>query len=77
VKIPDFLLAEFIHIVGPDWRHLIEPDAELAKVGVGGVDKLTLACAIDESLLTEIPDLELARWETVGDVADSATRRGG
>jgi hypothetical protein len=75
VKIPGFLLAEFHQIVSPERRHMIEPEADLAAVGVGEVDKLTLACAIDEALLTEIPDTELSGWATVGDVVGSVAKR--
>jgi acyl carrier protein len=73
---PDFLFAEFNDLVGPERRHLTTADAELAAIGIDPADKLTLACAIDEALLAEIPDAELGGWTTVGDVVESVTRRG-
>jgi acyl carrier protein len=75
--IPDFLLAKFRQIVGPERQHLIEPDAVLEAVGIDPADRLTLACAIDEALVTELPDAEVARWDTVADVLESVGSRGG
>lgn len=38
------------------------------------LDRLTIACALDEDLGIEIPDADLTAWETVADVAATAAR---
>lgn len=38
------------------------------------LDRLTIACAIDEDLAIEIPDAAITEWETVADVVATADR---
>ena len=38
------------------------------------LDRLTIACALDEDLGIEIPDADLTEWETVADVAATVAR---
>lgn len=38
------------------------------------LDRLTIACALDEDLGIEIPDADLTTWETVADVAATVAR---
>lgn len=61
--------------VHPDLRWKIGPQASLKHdLGLDQIDRLTIACAIDEALGIEIPDADVHRWETVSDVAETAQR---
>lgn len=43
-------------------------------LGLDNIDRLTIACAIDEDLAIAIPDAALTAWETVEDVVTTAAQ---
>lgn len=75
---PD-LLAQVIRRITepthPDLRWKIGAEASLKQdLCLDAVDRLTIACALDEDLGIEIPDADLTEWETVADVAATVAR---
>lgn len=75
---PDIIstvVAKVTATVHPTRRWKVGAPATLKDdLGLDQVDRLTIACAIDEALGIEIPDREIERWETVADVAETAER---
>lgn len=75
---PDIIstvVAKVTATVHPTRRWKVGAPATLKDdLGLDQVDRLTIACAIDEALGIEIPDHEIERWETVADVTETAER---
>jgi len=49
----------------------IEPDSMLADIGFDALDRVSLACALDEHFEIELPDVVIESWERVADVIAS------
>lgn len=49
----------------------IEPDSMLADIGFDALDRVSLACALDEHFEIELPDAMIESWERVADVIAS------
>lgn len=50
----------------------VEPHALLAgDLGLDAIDRITVACALDEAFGIELPDAEIEAWHTVADIARS------
>lgn len=53
-----------------DLHHAIAPAAELeADLRMDDIDRVTLACLVDEHFAISFPDVELERWTTIADIA--------
>lgn len=68
-----------IQLLGPllrlDRKQALTPMAELeADLAMDSLDRQTLACDLDESFRIEIPDDDLAGWQTVLDIAETVDR---
>jgi acyl carrier protein len=54
----------------------LNEDANLSDLKVDPLDRLGIACALDEEFLIEIPDEDEEGWKTVGDVLETIQRLG-
>ena len=55
--------------LNPADHHLLTPDATLDDLGFDAIDREDIAIAIaDERDVPDFSEVEIARWETVGDV---------
>lgn len=62
-------------LVHPSRRWKVGAQASLKDdLQLDALDRLDLACRIDEALGIEIPDADLHAWETVADVVATANR---
>lgn len=75
---PDVLATAIRHIsettpVPLRWK--VGPQASLKDdLCLDNLDRLTIACAIDEDLSVEIDEAAIAAWETVADIVATADR---
>lgn len=53
----------------------VEPDSDLADLGLDQLDISCIACAIEEVGGFKLSDREVAKWRTVADVVASMERR--
>jgi acyl carrier protein len=58
--------------VHPARRHLIEPDAQLADLGLDLLDLWAIRDDIERGEGMIISDADLAKWQTLADVAETA-----
>lgn len=59
----------------PALRWRIGPGAELERdLHLDEIDRMTIACVLDEAFTTELPDADVNGWETLADIAASLAR---
>ncbi len=69
------VMAEMATLLRLDRHGCLAPTARLdADLGLDNLDRQTLACNLDEIFLIEIPDDDVAMWETVADVCRTVDR---